>query len=246
MGFCVPVFADEEAPKTAHVTASENGSIYAKSVPDEYDWENRSNGKTFVYEVSEKKDKLLYTYDWFAQEIYLLDNFGSLVRLGPWARGHEPNKGDLAIGFYLDGKKLKEYSTLDIVNMAFDDKMNIGMSISHYDIFSEVIGYRFLRWDKWAFDVKTNEGKILSFDVSTGNLKTEEEEKHDEIIKKIEDLKGRCYEKSSKLANEDEYKHLLTVEAFKDCIGDEFPQIPKGYKLYLGTFFDDVKLEKSK
>jgi len=239
-----PVFADEEAPSFPYVKSSKYGGFYVKSVPGEYDVDNRTQGKTYVYAVRKKEDKLQYTFDWFAPEIYLLDNSGSMIRLGSWSRGHESNKDDLAIAFYICGAKVKEYSTLDIVNMAYDDSMNIGLSVSHYTVFEEIIGYRWLRNDRWAFDVKTHEGKILSFDISTGDLRTEQDEIHDKIIGQIQDLKVRCYEKLSQDDEENEYARVLTVEEFKNCVGEDFPQIPEGYQLYIGSFFEEVKLEK--
>ena len=37
---------------------------------------------------------------------------------------------------------LKEYSTLDIVNMGYKDANNIQRSISHYTVFEEILGYQ--------------------------------------------------------------------------------------------------------
>ncbi len=241
------VFADEEAPSLPYVKSSEYGQFYAKSVPaEEYDWENRTKGKTFVYSVGAKEDTLLYTCDWFAQELFLLDHSGSLVRLGPWARGHEPKKEDLAIGFYLNGETLKEYSALDIVNTAYDDKASIGMSVSHYRVFQDMIGYRWLGGNKWAFDVKTYEGKILSFDSLTGEIRSQEEERVDAITNKIQDLKIEWYVNNRNMQDQSEYHYKLTFDELKDWGKDRVPEIPEGYTVSVGSFFEEVKLEKTK
>jgi hypothetical protein len=213
------VFADQEAGNVPFVKSSEYGRVYAKSIPDN---DYGTKGKTLVYTVDKEGDKLLYTFDWFADQIYLLENVGSVIRLGPWARGHEPNDQDLAIGFYLQGKKLKEYSTLDIVKMGYDEKMNVRMSVSHYTVFEEIIGYRWIRNDVWAFDVKTHEGTILSFDVSTGTW----------------------YVNNKDATKKDTYDYKLSVEELKEWAGENYPQIPEGYQLHLGAFFEEVRLEK--
>ena len=235
-------YADDEASNVPFVKSSEYGRIYAKSVPNDY---YGSEGKTFIYSVEKEEDQLLYAFDWYAGQIYLLGSVGSVIRLGPWARGHEPKVQDLAIGFYLDGKKLKEYSTLDIVMAGYNEPINVRTSISHYTVFEEIMGYRWVRNNIWAFDVKTHEDKILSFDVSTGKLRSPEEEQHDRLIGKVQDLKVSCYENSSQAANEDKYEHVLTIEEFKECIGGQLPYIPDGYRLILGTFFHEVQLKKS-
>lgn len=246
IGFAPAVAADSERMPFPHVKSSPAGDAYAKSVPEGFD---RMKGKTYVYRVGNPEDELLYTYDWFASDVYPMG--GHLVRLGPWARGQEASEDDLAIGFYLDGKMLREYSTLDIVNMAYDEATNISRSFSHYTVFKEVIGYQLLSMAvvnvKYTFDIKTHEDKLLSFNISTGTLRTEEEQERDRLLQQVESVKYGCYEKSSERTQEDKHQHVLTEEAFIECVKETkqyIPSIPEGYRLWLGKIYDEPKLEK--
>jgi hypothetical protein len=86
--------------------------------------------------------------------------------MGPWARGQEAKREDLAIGFYFSGKTLKEYSTLDIAGTPG----NVSRSRSHYKVFQTIIGYRELENNNYAFATVLRDGKIISFDVRTGEV----------------------------------------------------------------------------
>ncbi|MFA6281485.1 MAG: hypothetical protein WCY05_03165 [Candidatus Omnitrophota bacterium] len=50
--------------------------------------------------------------------------------------------------------------------------------MSHYTVFKKIKGFRWLEFGKYAFDIVTEEGKIISFDVSTGNIRSQEDEKN--------------------------------------------------------------------
>ena len=159
-----PASADDEASNVAYVKTSKYGRSYAKCIPAEL---YGSKGLTKVYLVREGEDQLESSYPWYSKEVYLSDRPGgvSVVRLGPWARGQTAKREDLAIGFYFSGKTLKEYSTLDIAGTPD----NVGRSVSHYTVFKEVAGYR--ETDGGAiFDVVTVGGRVISFDVRTGEI----------------------------------------------------------------------------
>ncbi|HUG81936.1 MAG TPA: hypothetical protein VML01_09750 [Bryobacterales bacterium] len=165
-------YADEEASNTAHVAASEYGRCYAKSVPAE---SYGGKGTTNVFLVGDSQDTLAHSYDWFSQRVWIECNVSdgltptgvSVVRFGPWARGHAASSGHLAIGFYFKGKMLKDYSTLDIAG----DPENVSTSVSHYTVFEEVRGYRRLGGNEAVFEVKTTDGRTLAFDAATGELR---------------------------------------------------------------------------
>jgi hypothetical protein len=165
-------YGDQEASNTTHVVASQYGRCYAKSVPAE---SYGGKGTTHILRVTDSQDTLAHSYDWFSQTIYIACNVSddltptgiSVVRFGPWARGHTASLGHLAIGFYFKGKKLKEYSTLDIAG----NPENVSASVSHYTVFEKVLGYRWLGGNRAVFDVKTTDGRTLSFDPATGELR---------------------------------------------------------------------------
>ena len=242
LGLVHLVFADSEVSPRVHVKSSEDGRHYAKSVPEGYD---QTKGKTYIYEVGESEDKLLYTYDWFASQIYLLND--SVVRLGPWARGSKASHDDLSIGFYSRGQTLKEYSTLDIVNMEYKNPDNIQLSISHYTVFKEILGYQWSGAIRYYFDVKTHEDVILSFNIETGKLRTEEDKEHDILLDAVSFLKAQCYDKYVEQTEEENSNPILSEETFRKCAEEKnsyIPPTPKGYQLILGTRFDQPKLLK--
>ena len=181
--------ADDEASNVAHVAAGPYGRCYAKSVPDHvYDPvdEPRQQGRTMVYRVGKSQDELVQKLHWFAQRLFVrcgpASNF-VVVRLGPWHRGHDPHADHLAIAFYQNGSLLKRYSSLDI---AGDEKAqsgglstyrNVSASESHYTVFGsapEMVKITTARGaifeDNWVIRAKTVDGRVLTFDMATGDL----------------------------------------------------------------------------
>ena len=171
----IPARADQEASNVAHVDASSYGRCYAKSVPEEY---YGGKGTTHIFRVGKEQDVPLHSFDWFSQRVYIVCNVSdnktpvgvSVVRFGPWARGHAASSEHLALGFYFKGELLKEYSTLDIAG-APD---NVSQSVSHYTVIEEVLGYERQDGNGYLFRVKTHDGRMLAFDPATGELKTPE------------------------------------------------------------------------
>lgn len=170
--------ADQEGPSYAYVKASSNhstsngGDRYAKCVPRER-YGARTQGKAFIYRVRDGNDQLLDTYDWFTSNIHLLGvgKSTSVVRFGPWNRGHDPSEEHLALEFHLDGKLLKRYSTLDIVG----PHGKVRRSVSHYMWCAKVHGYCWLekegeRFQKSGFSLETVNGRIISFDYKDGEI----------------------------------------------------------------------------
>jgi hypothetical protein len=129
--------ADTEGPNRAHVVAGIvdgdlYGGCYAKSVPVAR-W--GMQGTTRVYEVRRGKDRLVATYNWYAKTLFLRCRRkadGALkarvVRLGPWQRGRQASKDDLAIAFYSGDRELARFSTLDLAGRPD----NVQRSVSHY------------------------------------------------------------------------------------------------------------------
>jgi hypothetical protein len=159
------VCADDEASNIVYVKTSEYGRSYAKCIPAEH---YGTKGETRIYLVLAGNDQLESTYPWYSVEIFLQEISGgiSVVRTGRSLRGQDANRDDLAIGFYFLGKTLKEYSTLDIAGTP----RNVGRSISHYDVFKSIDGYRYIGDNKFAFDIVTKDGRTISFDPITGEI----------------------------------------------------------------------------
>ena len=164
------VYSDQEAPNMPYVVAAEWGRCYAKSVPTS---RYGNDGETKVYDVERGDDKLIATYKWFSNRVYLNCGLGkgkkwglSIVELGSWPRGENPTDENLAIAFYLSDSLLNKYSTLDIAG----SKENCSRSVSHYEVIKEVLGYRWIQGNEYVFEIKTYDGKLLTFEPTTGTL----------------------------------------------------------------------------
>ncbi|MSQ70229.1 MAG: hypothetical protein EXR27_02920 [Betaproteobacteria bacterium] len=163
--------ADNEARNTTRIFASRYGNCFAKSVPMETYGEK---GVTKVFLVGAGTDRLVHTYNWYAPQVFLECNVApagkpvavSVARIGPWPRGRRANASDLAIAFYRGGQLLKRYSTLDIA----DAPDNVSASVSHYSVLDHIDGYRWGTGNEYSFQVRTVDGRSLSFDAATGAL----------------------------------------------------------------------------
>ncbi len=169
MAWPLPAGADEEASNIPYVVAGTYGRCYAKSVPDDYYGER---GFTRVYRVERERDELADSYPWFSPRLFLQCNMSrngdigaSLVRFGPWPRGHRANVDQLAFAFYFKGELLKRYSTLDVAG----NPDNVEWSVSHYQVIRRVMGYRWIDSNDYAFEVETVDGRVLTLDPLTGN-----------------------------------------------------------------------------
>ncbi len=231
-----PAFCDEEASNQPLVKSSEWGRLYAKSVPDE---NYGSKGKTVLYAVEKDKDNLVCTFDWYANQMYILDNGAIIVRLGPWARGREASADHLAIAFYKDCKELKSYSTLDMAGTP----SNVSSSVSHYQIFEKIAGFRWIVSNDFAFDVTTFDGRSLSFDAATGELINKEDESHKKILYDVQNIKGDWWYKNRESVK-DINTYEPTIDELKSFSGDRFPVIPAGYRLAVESIFKMPRLQK--
>ena len=140
-----------------------------------------------VYRVGNSEDVLMQRLYWFSQRLFV--KYGPaddivVVRLGPWHRGHDPHADHLAIAFYKAGTLLKRYSTLDIAggekaqNVGLSNYKNVSASVSHYTVFDstpEMLKITTARGavfeDNWVIRAKTVDGRLLTFDLPTGNLR---------------------------------------------------------------------------
>ena len=158
---------DDYRANTVYIKSSPCGRYYAKAFPDEL---YGSKGVTKIYAVSKEEDRLIETYPWYSSQIDLqsLGEHISVVRIGRCLMGQEMSENDLAIGLYLDGKTLKEYSTLDVAAAINDSGAQSGYR-SKFCWSLNTRGYRWIGSSDHVFDVEGG-GKTLSFDVKTGAL----------------------------------------------------------------------------
>ena len=190
LAWASPANADEEVGNVAHIADGPYGRCYARSVPlhgQDPMGAPRQQGHTEVYAVGDAEDVLVQRYDWFSQTLFLLCRPGTeilLVRVGPWHRGHDPQPDHLAIAFYRGGQLVRRYSTQDIAGNARSENgglsahANVSASVSHYRVFdagpemvSMLIGDGPTLREEWVITATTVDGRVLEFDMATGNLR---------------------------------------------------------------------------
>ena len=169
--------ADNESANEAHITvpvgiADWNRSCYAKSFPSNY---HGQDGVTYIYKLHEPDDTLIVKHNWYSKEIFLhcsiCNEDGkecgiSVIRMGPWPRGSRPSDKHLSIAFYLGGKLLKQYSTLDIAS----GEENFMRSVSHYTVIMDTLGYRWIKKktrEGTGFSILTHGNNRIDFDPAT-------------------------------------------------------------------------------
>jgi hypothetical protein len=146
------------------------GDRYAKCFPGDG---RGTKGRTLIYRIRVDADELEDTYDWYSWDVHLAGTSKGtvVVRVASGFRGHHANKDDLAVGLYIHGKVLKEYSSLDLAK----GPDHVRPSVSHYAWCRRVIGFRWLTAPgaaalKFGFAVETVDGRLLCFDTVTGAL----------------------------------------------------------------------------
>ena len=87
--------------------------------------------------------------------------------MGTRLRGQRANDADLALAFYMDGKLIKRYSTLDLAGRP----ENVSPSESHYLVISEVLGFRRGKSNDYTFSIRLINGRSMIFDPATGLAK---------------------------------------------------------------------------
>jgi len=122
-------------------------------------------GKTQVFSVGKDADTVICAYDWYANEIYI-GGAGdrTLIRFGPWHRGRKPQKPHFALAIYRNGKRVREYTTLELERLG----CGVSESVSHYTIFRRRLGFRWLKGNEYVYEVEGVSGKTLTFDLGTG------------------------------------------------------------------------------
>ena len=166
-------YADSPAMPTPKVTTSNSGAYYFKMIPTRYRYENskyieesKAFGKAYRLNDSGEGEELWSVSGWYAFRVFISDDGEYLVRMGNWAVGYEPDKDDLAVAFYHLGSEIRKYSTLDLIV----DKSNVQKSVSHYFWLDNDESYPKLSWYGHMFELKTIEGKVIQFNISTGDI----------------------------------------------------------------------------
>lgn len=198
--FSALVVADEEVANRPVVRSSEEGAVYAKSVPDAG---YGQTGTTTVFSVAGDRDTPICQYDWYANEFYI-GGEGTVVRFGPWHRGFEPQDSHLAVGIYRNGKVIREYTTLEMHKLG----SGISTSKSHYTIFKRRLGFRCLTRNAFVYEIEGISGKVISLHLDTGEIteKATEQGTEADVRKSLEIVKSARLQDPDELLKQ--WQHL--------------------------------------
>ena len=124
------VNADSPRTPFPYIVTASNGIVYFRMFPRPRPG-NWSDGYGIAYRIRDNGSdvEMWRTRGWFSTEVFLSNDGGFLVAMGPWNGGSEPRNEDLALAFYREGKVIKQYSTADLVK----DKSKVMKTLSHYD-----------------------------------------------------------------------------------------------------------------
>lgn len=157
-------------PSSPFITTSYDGQCFFKMIPGKRKLqENKcvitSEAFGVAYSIDENGNfnELWKTSGWYSPQVFLSDDGQYLVRMGPWYT-QEPNKNDLAVAFYKNGKLLKEYFATDLVKNESKIKEATGRYYWLEDPYPELK----INPSDNVFQLKTIDGIVHRFDVTTG------------------------------------------------------------------------------
>ena len=156
--------ADSPALPTPRVSVSQFGDTYFTMLPNE-DAYGSGHGTAYRLGRDGSVSELWHVDGWYAFSVFISNDGKYLVRMGNWAVGSEPSEEDLAVAFYENGSELRRYSTADLI----EKKESVSRSNSHYIWQTSEHEFPRLEYTN-LFYLKTIEGRVLEFDVSTGEL----------------------------------------------------------------------------
>lgn len=148
------------------VSVSQYGDIYFTMLPS-------GIGTAYRLEEDGSVIELWNTDGWYSPSVFISNDGRYLVRVEGLVGGRRPSARDLAVAFYDNGTELRRYSTIDLIKNTSSVRRTTG---SYYWLWYTGLGFgmeqsEFPRLDyNNQFYLKTIEGKVLVFDISTGEL----------------------------------------------------------------------------
>jgi len=165
------LLADEERTNEPVVFSSWDGTCYAKSVPRS---DFGDDGTTTIYKVGVASDAASDAFNWYSRSVYVLcdvwdgaHSWTAVVRVFKMSSGFQADNETPAIEFYVSGKLVKRYSTLEIAGKP----ENVFVSVSHYTPFRTVLGFRANGSGQFEFVTILADGRELRFDWKTGRTR---------------------------------------------------------------------------
>jgi len=178
-GFLNCVRADKPAPPLSHKTVSANGKyvfVMISPLPklDASVAESKAIRAKYAKSGLYKNDgsvEPLWTVDWYRYKVDVASDGEHVVRHGNWPEregGFENpsvSKEELkqeAVSFFAKGKLLRQYSIVELI----DEPKNLKVSVSHFE-WRKNSQYSD---DKRQFEVVTQDGNRILFDVTTAKI----------------------------------------------------------------------------
>lgn len=164
-------FADSPAAPFAYIAAAEEGRYFVSLVPPyakEPDWHivlRKPYAAVFEPQPDGSFKELWRVNDFYSFQVFLTYDAKFMIAIGPWNTGDKPDKDDVALSFFQDGKLIQQFSTADLI----DDPKAVSVSVSHYE-WQDSKDQSFPRLRGKLFEVKTTEGRIISFGMDEGKI----------------------------------------------------------------------------
>lgn len=154
--------ADRPVPEREYTIRSSNGMYEFTMTPSDSLENSEPYGEAFSLAQGER-DLLWRVTGWYAHPTLISNDGRSLVRFGPWAA--RPITEELALAFYRDGEEIKRYVVADLIK----DENSVQRTVSHYTWQAQD--------NEWPgkiedghFQLRTIEGKRVTFDLETGEI----------------------------------------------------------------------------
>ncbi len=149
--------ADSIRPNRTYEKSSLNGAVTIKMTPAVKYGEMGSG-------VARQTDsgRKLWSVDWYARRVMVLDDGEGLIRFGPWATDRK-GLSDLAVAFYRRGKLLAAYRVRHLLK----NPRSIKRTVSHYFYLAGKTPIQ-LSSDQKVLTLRLIDGSVHRFDTATG------------------------------------------------------------------------------
>lgn len=173
------VYAMKKAAERTYVYSALDGVFYARVKPAR----EKSPPRTQIFLVGDEKDTLLDTYDFYSPRVELgwSPIAGKVAVLAARLKTASNPNQENELDFFLDGKHLKSYSTEELVRLGASTTTRLyDDGREHADF--KMIGCRQIPGtNEYDFVLEVNKGKLLKFNILTGELRNSETQTSSQI-----------------------------------------------------------------
>ena len=200
-----------------------------------------------AFSVQNQKE-ILWSVNWYAREVVLLNDGNKLIRLDPW-RNYSDDLSDFAIAFYFKGKELSSYLVKDLVKKK-KYISRIGLDYSWHAATSSV--KTGLSQDENEYTLVTADKNVYVFDTNNGKIKHKfkdtkartSRELNIEYVQNIKDLGEKLYNSSDKLKVYKKTFNLKNTSAYYRTVQHEYIEAGPWNGKWDGIFSLKKKIKK--